>query len=274
VELPSEDVFVDADAVRLSQVFANLLNNAAKYTPPGGRIELSGGIEAGMAVVRVGDNGEGIPAAMLGRIFHMFTQLNTGRHAQGGLGIGLTLARTLVHLHGGSIEAHSDGAGKGCVFTVRLPLAPAPESVAAAPEEAPAPPRGLERQRVLVVDDNQDAADSLGMLLRFLGAEVMVVHDGRSALDVMRSFRPGVVLLDLGMPHMDGLEVARRMRADPRTSGATLVALTGWGAREDRRRTVEAGFDHHLVKPADMSALRAILVPGAARGDDGSVVRH
>jgi len=162
--------------------------------------------------------------------------------AQGGLGIGLTLAKTLVHLHGGSIDATSDGPGKGCKFIVRLPL------VAGAP-----------LRRVLVVDDNHDAADSLGMLLQFLGAEVMVVHDGHAALAAIRSFKPAVVLLDLGMPGMNGLEVARRMREDPSTHGITLVALTGWGQREDRRRTSEAGFDYHLVKPADVGMLQSIL---------------
>ena len=194
---------------------------------------------------------------MLNRVFNMFTQVNTGNRAQGGLGIGLTLARTLVHLHGGSIEAASDGAGKGCEFTVRLPLAQhasAPERPAAKPVVA-----GGALRKVLVVDDNHDAADSLGMLLQFLGAEVMVVHDGHAALAAIRSFRPEVVLLDLGMPGMNGLEVARRMREDPSARGITLVALTGWGQREDRRRTTEAGFDYHLVKPADVGMLQSIL---------------
>jgi PAS domain S-box-containing protein len=256
VDMP-EGFWLDADAVRLSQVFANLLNNAAKYTPPGGRIEVRVEVAAGMAAVCVKDNGEGIAAPMLGRVFNMFTQVNTGRRAQGGLGIGLTLARTLAHLHGGSIEASSEGAGKGCEFLVRLPLAEAHAPVPPAGAVADAQP--LDRQRVLVVDDNHDAADSLGLLLQFLGAEVHVVHDGRAALEAMASFKPRVVLLDLGMPNMDGLEVARRMREDPQMRQATIVALTGWGQHEDRRRTGEAGFDHHLVKPADMTALQSIL---------------
>jgi PAS domain S-box-containing protein len=259
VKLPAEgELMLEADVVRLCQVFANLLNNAAKYTPPGGHIAVDVEAAGGTATVRVRDNGEGIPAGMLGRVFNMFTQINTGSRAQGGLGIGLTLARTLVHLHGGTIEAQSEGVGQGCEFIVRLPLA---ERAALAPVPGKALPedRPLAHQRVLVVDDNHDAADSLGMLLQFLGADVKVVHGGREALEAMREFKPKVVLLDLGMPHMDGLEVARRMREDPEMRDATLVALTGWGQREDRRRTGEAGFDYHLVKPADVRTLQSIL---------------
>jgi CheY-like chemotaxis protein/two-component sensor histidine kinase len=267
---PDGELILDADVVRLCQVFANLLNNAAKYTPPGGRIAVDVEASGGVATVTVTDNGEGIPPSMLGRVFNMFTQINTGTRAQGGLGIGLTLARTLVHLHGGTIEAHSEGVDRGCRITVRLPLAKR-DAVAAPPAEPLAENRPLARQRVLVVDDNEDAAESLGMLLRFLGAEVEVAHGGPEALAIMQRFKPGVVLLDLGMPQMDGLEVARRMREDPQMSGATLVALTGWGQREDRRRTGEAGFDYHLVKPADVRTLQSILkvspqpVEGATR---------
>jgi CheY-like chemotaxis protein len=202
----------------------------------------------------------------------MFTQVNTGARAQGGLGIGLTLARTLVHLHGGTIEARSEGLGKGCQFLVKLPLALRAETPAAidAPQASSGQP--LEHRRVLVVDDNHDAADSLGMLLEFLGAEVKIVHDGRAALEAMNAFLPSAVLLDLGMPGMNGLEVARRMREDPRFSKTTLVAVTGWGQREDRRRTHEAGFDYHLVKPADLGALQAILNLREAEPD--KLVRH
>jgi CheY-like chemotaxis protein len=271
VHLPEDPLPIDADPVRLSQVFANLLNNAAKYTPPGGRIGVAVTVEQGMAVVCVSDNGEGIPPSMLGRVFNMFTQVDTGMRAQGGLGIGLTLARTLVHLHGGSIEAKSEGRGQGCEFVVRLPLALHEEDAQPAAEVHPrAAPLGL--RRVLVVDDNHDAADSLGMLLQFLGAETMVVHDGKSALAAMSSFRPAVVLLDLGMPEMNGLEVARRMREDPGLAGVTLVALTGWGQREDRRRTQEAGFDYHLVKPADVGTLQSILTLRDV--DEARAVRH
>jgi len=256
VQIPDEPLALEADPVRLAQVFANLLNNSAKYTPEGGEIDVTVSVEGGMAVVCVKDNGEGIPRAMLPRVFNMFTQVNTGMRAQGGLGIGLTLAKTLVHLHGGSIDATSDGPGKGCKFIVRLPLVAL--EATALPQPAPLV-AGAPLRRVLVVDDNHDAADSLGMLLQFLGAEVMVVHDGHAALAAIRSFKPAVVLLDLGMPGMNGLEVARRMREDPSTHGITLVALTGWGQREDRRRTSEAGFDYHLVKPADVGMLQSIL---------------
>jgi CheY-like chemotaxis protein len=255
VHVPDDPLMMDADPVRLAQVFANLLNNAAKYTAEGGEITVRVHVEAGMAVVCVKDNGEGIPPQMLNRVFNMFTQVDTGSRAQGGLGIGLTLARTLVHLHGGTIEAFSEGKGEGCEFVVRLPLAVA-QDVTEAPAKA-APP--LRLRRVLVVDDNTDAADSLGLLLHFLGAEVKVVHDGSSALEAMKTFNPAVVLLDLGMPGMNGLEVARRMREDPACRETTLVALTGWGQREDRRRTHDAGFDYHLVKPADVSTLQSIL---------------
>ena len=271
VDLPEQSLPLEADPVRLAQVFANLLNNAAKYTPAGGEIALSVGAENGMAVIGVRDNGEGIPPGMLNRVFNMFTQVNTGVRAQGGLGIGLTLARTLVHLHGGTIEAYSEGHGKGCQFTVRLPLA-APERVAPARSAPAASPQPLQLKRVLVVDDNRDAADSLGMLLQFLGAEVMVVHDGRSALEALKTFKAGVILLDIGMPGMNGLEVARRVREDPGHGAVTLVALTGWGQREDRRRTHEAGFDYHLVKPADVGTLQNILA--VREIDPASAVRH
>jgi PAS domain S-box-containing protein len=256
VEVPDEPLRLDADPVRLAQVFANLLNNSAKYTPEGGAIGLKVSVEDGHAVVCVKDNGEGIPRQMLQRVFNMFTQVNTGMRAQGGLGIGLTLAKTLVHLHGGTIDAASEGAGRGCEFTVRLPLV---THAVAAPEPPKPVAPGAPLRRVLVVDDNHDAADSLGMLLQFLGAEVMVVHDGHAALAAVKGFKPAVVLLDLGMPGMNGLEVARRMREDPSARGITLVALTGWGQREDRRRTSEAGFDYHLVKPADVGMLQSIL---------------
>jgi len=273
VNVPTEPLAIDADPVRLAQVFANLLNNSAKYTPGGGKIDVEVTVEAGMAVVSVRDNGEGIPQQMLARVFNMFTQVNPGARAQGGLGIGLTLARTLVGLHGGTIEAFSHGPGRGCEFLVKLPLA---AGEAAAPG---APDRGehdgeLRLRRVLVVDDNKDAADSLGMLLEFLGAEVRVVHDGFAALEALAGFQPAVVLLDLGMPGMNGLEVARRMRQDPRAKEAMLVALTGWGQREDRRRTTEAGFDYHLVKPADLGTLQSILSMRAVPDPDAAATRH
>ena len=272
VQVPPEPLVLDADPVRLAQVFANLLNNSAKYTPPGGTIEIEVHVEAGMAVVCVRDNGEGIPQQMLARVFNMFTQANTGSRAQGGLGIGLTLARTLVSLHGGSIEAFSGGPGRGCEFLVKLPLSGKVALDAEAPHGEIQ--RGTGPNRVLVVDDNKDAADSLGMLLEFLGAEVRVVHDGFAALEAMSTFKPTLVLLDLGMPGMNGLEVARRVRQDPAARDVRLVALTGWGQREDRRRTTEAGFDYHLVKPADLGALQSILSMRESTKQDPAATRH
>ncbi len=269
VDVPERPLPLDADPVRLAQVFANLLDNSAKYTPEGGEITVKVTLENGMAVISVRDTGEGIPEPMLQRVFNLFTQVNTGSRAQGGLGIGLTLAKTLVHLHGGTIEASSAGKGRGCEFIVRLPLAQ-PASLGAGPQPSGADAtERLRLRRVLVVDDNRDAADSLGMLLSFLGAETRVVHDGRSALEAMKTFKPAVVLLDLGMPEMNGLEVARRMREDPEAQAMTLVALTGWGQVEDRRRTHEAGFDYHLVKPADVGALQSILTQRDEDEDTG-----
>lgn len=273
LEVRDAQLAVLGDPMRLAQVFANLLNNAAKYTPAGGRIDVSIRHEGQQAVTCVKDNGEGIPRDMLGRVFDMFTQVTTGERAQGGLGIGLTLAHTLVQLHGGSIEAHSEGVNRGCEFTVRLPLVL--HEAANAAEHAGGREVGAIAARVLVVDDNADAAEALGMLLGALGAEVQVVHDGPAALARAPDFRPDVVLLDLGMPGMNGLEVARRLRADPALRHVLLVALTGWGQSEDRRRTREAGFDHHLVKPADLDALQSLLAsrdgPLPTQSDPGTL---
>ena len=269
LEVEDEAIEVDADPVRLAQVFANLLNNSAKYTPAGGRIVVTVRMQDAMASICVKDNGEGIPTEMIDKVFNMFTQVDAGARAQGGLGIGLTLARTLVHLHGGSIEAKSGGRGQGCEFLIRLPVAHAVSASASAAAVHHEKPVNGKLRRVLVVDDNYDAADSLGMLLQYLGAEAMTVHDGKAALDAARAFQPGVMLLDLGMPGMSGWEVARRVREDPSLRHTTLVALTGWGQREDRRRTQEAGFDYHLVKPADLPTLQSIL---ASREDEAPPV--
>ena len=255
-----ESFVVDADPVRLCQVFANLINNATKYTDRDGAITITLAREGAWAVVSIRDTGIGIPRNMLSRVFEPFTRLSSPQqHSPDGLGIGLTLARTLVALHGGTIEARSEGLQRGSEFVVRLPLADddaganrAPAADAAAPSIAPA-------CRVLVVDDNHDAADSLAMLLRVLGADVRVVYDGQSALEAVRECRPSLLLLDIGMPGLDGYEVARQVRADPTTRGVTLAALTGWGQIEDRRRTREAGFDHHLVKPIDLTSLQFVL---------------
>jgi PAS domain S-box-containing protein len=261
LSLPAEPLILEADPVRLAQVFANLLNNAAKYTEAGGRIALAARRQGDEAVVSVRDDGIGIAAEQLPEVFDPFIQVDrTLGRAQGGLGIGLTLVRRLVQLHGGRVEAHSDGPGTGSEFRVTLPLASASARTAADQEAAPEPLAAVAApRRILVVDDNHDAADSLGMLLRVLGVESQVAHDGVSALQAVGTFRPHMVLLDLGMPGMDGYEVARRVRERTAGDGALLIALTGWGQPEDRRRTREAGFDHHLVKPVDLGALQSLL---------------
>jgi CheY-like chemotaxis protein len=270
VLLPPESIVIDGDPVRLAQVFANLLNNAAKYTEEGGRIWITATREGKNVIVSVRDNGMGIPEAMLPKVFDLFTQVDrSGRRAQGGLGIGLTLVKRLIAMHRGSVEARSDGAGCGSEFLVTLPIVPAkaPADAAGGDEREPASERVATR-RVLVVDDNRDAADSLGILLRFLGVEVHVAHDGPSALEAIRVFNPEIVILDLGMPGMDGYEVARRIRQIGKNKDVTLIALTGWGQPEDRRRSNEAGFDHHLVKPVEVDSLQALLASlDATRGN-------
>jgi CheY-like chemotaxis protein len=262
VEPPADPVFLEADPTRLVQVLDNLLTNAIKYTEPGGRIVLSAGREGVEAVIRVADTGIGIPPEMLPRVFEMFAQVD-GRstRTQGGLGIGLGLVKGLVEIHGGTITATSGGPGAGSEFVVRLP------AIVALPPGA-ADGRRVERdagmelpcRRILVVDDNVDAANSLAKVLRRIyKQDVRAAHGGPEALAIAGEFRPEVVLLDIGMPGMDGYEVARRLRSSPNTSTSLLVALTGWGQDSDRQRAKEAGFDHHLVKPVDPEAIRALL---------------
>jgi signal transduction histidine kinase/ActR/RegA family two-component response regulator len=264
LELPDEPLPLDADPVRLAQVFSNLLNNAAKYSDEAGRILLRARREAGEVVVTVRDEGIGIAPEMLPHVFELFTQLDsTHRRSQGGLGIGLTLVRSLVRMHGGSVVARSQGIGAGSEFEVRLPLATGAAMAASTPD---ALPMARVSMRVLVVDDNRDAADSLGVLLDHLGYEVEVAHDGATALRCVETFRPALVLLDIGMPEMDGFEVARRLRLQSRWQDLVLVALTGWGQEEDRQRTQAAGFDHHLVKPTDLDTLQRLLADIAGRG--------
>lgn len=258
VTLPDDSLTLQADGIRLAQVLANLLNNASKYTEPGGRIGLDAHREGAEVVISVRDNGAGIPVDMLPRVFDLFTQGDRTEHrAQGGLGIGLTLVKNIVTMHGGSVEARSAGPGQGSEFVVRLPLATEDRvrKDTARPPEAQVP----QLRRVLVVDDNRDSADSLEMVLQFLGADVQTVYDGQAALEAMDSYRPCAMFLDIGMPDMDGYEVARRVRQSPRGRDMTLIALTGWGQKEDLRRSHEAGFDRHLVKPADVEDLRAVL---------------
>ena len=262
--LPPVALLIEADAVRLAQVFANLLNNAVRYTDPGGRIGIAANRDDGSAVVIVSDTGIGIAAEALPRVFDMFVQANArDSRAQSGLGIGLTLVRSLVEMHGGSVAARSAGVGRGSEFVVRLPLAR--HEAARVPAAAGATARKIPGlPRVMVVDDNRDAADSLAAVLKLLGAEVRVTNDGRAALDELAAFRPAVVFLDLGMPGMDGYETARHMRAREDTRSTLIIALTGWGQESDRRQTQAAGFNQHLVKPADITALRAVLasLPG------------
>ena len=259
VTLPTESVYLEADATRLSQVFANLLNNAAKYTEDGGRVALTAARHDGDVVVSVKDSGIGIAAEVLPRVFDMFSQVTpTLLRSQGGLGIGLSLARGLVELHGGSIAVKSDGLGQGSEFVVRLPLA------AAAPVGEPArpgdgPPKAPPACRILIVDDNRDSADSLAMLLRLMGHEVSTAYDGEQAVEVASAFRPDVALLDIGMPKLNGYEACRRIREQPWGRDMILVALTGWGQEEDRRRTRAAGFNQHIVKPVDLNALLPLL---------------
>ena len=256
VSEPQTPVWVDADAVRLSQVVANLVDNAAKYTPDGGRIGVHVSHEHEMSVVRVVDNGVGISAEGLQQVFRMFDRGDRSRVAgEGGLGIGLALAKRLVDLHGGTLEAASAGTGRGSEFTLRIPAADAPLSA----DEPSASADDLARKRILVVDDNVDAADTLGLMLRQMGAAVHVANDGAAAIEAFPHFRPSAVLLDIGMPRMDGYEVARELRSRYPDAEVSIIALTGWGQEQDRARAREAGFDHHIVKPADASALQLLL---------------
>jgi len=270
VELPPEAIFVDADRVRLAQVFTNLLSNACKYTPPGGDIRVRASLEDGEAVVRVADGGIGIPAEVLPGIFEMFSQaVRSHAYTDGGLGIGLFLVRGLLEQHGGQVEARSEGLGRGSEFTVRLPVARAitPESRR---DWDPGSPRGV-RRRVLVADDNRDSADSLATMLSLMGHDARAAYDGPDAIQEAASYRPDFIVLDVGMPTLDGYEAARRIRSEPWSNGVVLVALTGWGQEEDRARARNAGFDFHLTKPANPEAL-AKLLAGDGLSHEGSVM--
>jgi PAS domain S-box-containing protein len=258
--LPATPVWLEVDATRMEQVLANLLNNAAKYTEVGGQIHLSAATEPGTVTIRVRDTGVGIPAEQLHDVFNLFVQIDGGREgAMGGLGIGLSLVRRLVEMHGGTVSAHSAGRFKGSEFVVRLPV---PAARGAGPAQAPRAITPVPPRRLLVVDDNVDAAQSLAVLLRMEGHEVQVANDGLSALEQAPAFHPQLVILDIGMPQLDGYEVARRLRQMPDFDKVRLVALTGWGSDEDRRRARAAGFDCHLVKPVELSSLRDILADG------------
>ncbi|HEX4928090.1 MAG TPA: PAS domain S-box protein [Burkholderiales bacterium] len=258
VSLPEEALMVEADEVRLNQVVQNLLHNAAKYTPPGGRIALALARADGRGLIRVRDSGIGMSDELLSSAFDLFRQGNQGlERSQGGLGVGLTLVQRLVTLHGGSVEARSEGPGRGSEFVVRLPLREEPAIVRQA-AAVPTPQAGPGR-RILLVDDNQDAAQSLRLLLEADGHEVRVADDGASGLEMARAYRPEVMLLDIGLPKMDGYEIARRIRADAALQGTMLVAVTGYGQMHDRARASASGFDHHLVKPVEYRQLQELL---------------
>jgi CheY-like chemotaxis protein/two-component sensor histidine kinase len=255
VSMPSEPIHVQADAIRLAQVFSNVLNNACKYTEPGGRISLTAERVNGDVVVTITDTGAGIPTDKLGTIFELFAQVDrTLERSQGGLGLGLALAKRLVEMHRGSIEAFSNGPGTGSRFVIRLPIVAQPEQRQVPAEVPPAAPR-----RILVVDDNADAASSLAMLLGMTGNETHTANDGLAAVDAAQTFHPDVILLDIGLPKLNGLEVSRRIRQQPWGQRIVMVALTGWGQEDDRRKSQEAGFNYHMVKPLDYNELMKLL---------------
>ena len=260
LSLPTEPLWVEGDPARLEQVAVNLLSNAAKYTDAGGLVRMTVAREGDDAVVRVLDNGVGIPPAMLPRIFDLFTQVDASlSRSNGGLGIGLALVRTLVEMHGGRVTAASQGLGKGSEFAVKLPVLEGGAGLEMTTTLEPGERAG-QALRVLVVEDNIDAGDSLSMLLRLYGHEVLVARTGPSALEVAAGFHPALVLLDIGLPGMDGYEVARRFRADPGMAGVTLCALTGYTPSDaDRLRPQQAGFDHHFVKPVSLGTLLGLL---------------
>jgi PAS domain S-box-containing protein len=263
VVTPAEPIYLDADPARLVQVVGNLINNSIKYTRPGGSIEVGTERRGKEAVVTVKDNGTGVPPDKLESIFGMFTQVDRSlERKQGGLGIGLTLVRRLVQMHGGSVEARSEGEGRGSQFVVRLPVLEGRAAAAPEPTAAAEPPRP---RRILIVDDNEDSATSLAMLLEITGNETYTAHDGAAALDLVETHRPEVVLLDIGLPNLNGYEVCRRIRERPWGKEMVLIALTGWGQDEDRRKSREAGFDGHLVKPFNHSALTSLLTTLGAR---------
>jgi CheY-like chemotaxis protein len=260
VTLPSKPVYLDADPVRLAQVFLNLLHNACKYTPQGGHIHLSAEEEGANLVVRVSDNGIGILAEDLHRLFELFTQVAAGpATCTAGLGIGLALSRQLVEMHGGSIEARSEGPGKGSEFSVHLPLLieRSPALTRSSGDEAQT--QSGATQHILVVDDDPDIRRSLAMLLRHYGHVVETASDGLEAVKLAERGKPDVILLDVGLPGLDGYEACRRIREQPWGKQMYIVALTGWGQDEDRRKTREAGFDDHLVKPVEFKSIQALL---------------
>jgi CheY-like chemotaxis protein len=263
LSLGPEATYVEGDPVRLAQVFANLLNNAAKYTERGGQIGVAVESNSGEVTIRVQDNGIGISPEMLPRVFDVFSQAERSLdRSQGGLGLGLTLVQRLTEMHGGAVEAHSEGLGRGSEFRVRLPQAHVPGGAARAMPDSRA---AIPLRRILVVDDNADAVNSLAQLLRLEGHEVRTAYDGPGAVETAKAFRPHVAILDIGLPGLNGHEVARQLR-QAGLEELVLIAVTGYGQAQDRRHTLEAGFDHHLVKPINPDELPWLFIRGASSG--------
>jgi PAS domain S-box-containing protein len=260
LSLPATPIRLHVDRMRLAQVLANLLHNSAKYTPPGGSIQLHAELGDGGLEIRVSDNGVGIPAQSLDRVFGMFAQMQ-GAHGRtvGGMGIGLALVKALVEMHGGTVDARSEGEGRGSTFIVCLPRSVIRDGVAAVADEAPVRPAQHAPRRILVVDDNRDSASSMTMLLDLLGHDTRQASDGVQAIEATLEFQPDVILMDIGMPNMDGLEATRRIRQLPLPRQPHIVALTGWGQQADRLLTRQAGVDHHLVKPVALDTVTDLL---------------
>jgi signal transduction histidine kinase/ActR/RegA family two-component response regulator len=267
IEQPRSEYELDADHVRVVQSLANLLVNAAKFTPPAGRISLRVAVEAGQVRFRVRDNGAGLERESLSRIFEMFAQARTMGQPSTGLGIGLNLAKRFAELHGGTVTAASDGLGHGSEFVLSLPLAPDAQAESVEQRPAHAPESAL-RKKVLVVDDNLDAADTLCALLTLQGLSAVVAYDGAAAVTAVRDHKPDAIVMDIGMPVVDGYEAARLIRSEPANRGITMIALTGWGQHTDRSLSEQAGFDFHLVKPVDLGALMGCLARVKARWNE------
>jgi CheY-like chemotaxis protein len=260
LRLPAQPVTMMADHVRLSQVLSNLLTNAAKYTDPGGRITLSARVEDDRLLISVKDTGVGVAADAIPSLFEMFGQIKASLdRSEGGLGIGLSLANQLILLHGGRLSVESPGEGQGSEFMVELPGAVIEREVSDAEIET-VEARAINAARlILIVDDNADAATTLGMLLELSGNDVLIARSGPQALELMQQHSPSVVILDIGLPGMDGYQVARALRARPQGNGLLLIALTGWGDADDKKRAIEAGFDYHFAKPVGMEELEAVI---------------
>jgi signal transduction histidine kinase/CheY-like chemotaxis protein len=268
LNLPGEPLRLRADPTRLAQAFMNLLNNAAKYMDQGGSIAVTAEADGHEVVVTVEDSGIGIAADRLDSVFEMFSQVETAlSRARGGLGIGLSLTQRLVEMHGGTVRAQSEGLGRGSRFVVRLPLATPQRAKAAAPRlpaETPAPAKPPAGLRILVADDNRDAAETMAMVFEAMGHNVRHVNDGEAAVDEAIAFKPQVVLLDIGMPKLNGYEACRKIRMQPAGAAMQIIAITGWGQPEDRLKSQDAGFDHHLVKPVDPAAVAQLIASLAA----------